>query len=136
MTISPPVTGDRDDPTRNEADAVAPSARLRAVQGPLPPDAGDAPPPVRLRREFKGLTVADLQREDVARLLPGVLRSALSYIEAGDYAAAERALPGQLATVHDGPGHQRRARRAWVVPLVVSLSALGALACVACWVLS
>ena len=88
--------------------------------------------------ESKGrsLTVADVQREDVARLLPGVVRSALSYIEAGDYAAAERALPGQMATVHDGPGHRRRARRAWVAPLTVFLGALGALACVACWLLS
>ena len=136
MTISRSVTGDRDDPTRTEADAVAPRARLRAVHGPLPSEAGDAPPPVRLRREFKGLTVADVQRDVLALLLPGVVRSALSYIEAGDYAAAERALPGQMATVHDGPGHRRRARRAWVAPLAVFLGALGALACVACWLLS
>ena len=72
--------------------------------------ATEPPPPIRLRREFKGLTVADIQQEEVAKMLPGQVRSALEWIERGDLAAAERALPGRLATVIEGPGHGRGSR--------------------------
>lgn len=100
--------------------------RLYAVKGPVPPAPEPAgPPPVRLRREFKGLTVADIQQEEVARVLPGQVRSALEWIERGDFVAAERALPGQLATVIEGPGHGRRTGGvgAGVITLLASLIA-------------
>lgn len=87
---------------------------LRAVDGPLGDP--DPPPTVRLRREFKGLTVADLSRDHVARRLPGQVRSALQHLERGAFAAAERALP---AAVLRGPGHGRRgARRALLLTLL------------------
>lgn len=68
-------------------------------------------PTVRLRREFKGLTVADLHNGEIAACLPGQVRSALNHIERGELDAAERALPGQFANVLAGPGHRRRQRR-------------------------
>ena len=104
------MTDDQDQPTGAGRPLAEERPRLRAVEGPVSPSPGVAdPPPVRLRREFKGLTVADIQRDEVARMLPGQVRSALEWIERGDLAAAERALPGQLATIVEGPGHGRRA---------------------------
>tara|TARA_R110002072_G_scaffold46591_2_gene128899 strand:- start:84707 stop:84994 length:288 start_codon:yes stop_codon:yes gene_type:complete len=86
-------------------------------------------PPVRLRREFKGLTVADLHREEIASRLPGQARSALNHIEHGDLDAAERALPGQFANVIAGPGFRRRHRyRAFAVAAVLAVLAGSALA--------
>ena len=77
---------------------------------------------MRLRREFKGLTVADIQQEEVAKMLPGQVRSALAWIERGDFVAAERALPGQLATIIEGPGHGRRAGGVGVFVMTVLAS--------------
>ncbi|MFK7739171.1 MAG: hypothetical protein AB8H80_02520 [Planctomycetota bacterium] len=92
---------------------------LRVVRGALPspdPAGGDMPEP-RLRREFKGLTIADLHREEIALMLPGKLRSALASIEAGDLPAADAALPAGYAAVDSGagvvlrgPGYARRSR--------------------------
>ena len=110
-----------------EEGAQAPP-RLRAVRGPLATEAGpEAPPPVRLRREFKGLTVADLLRDEVVESLPGQVRSALAHIERGDLAAAERALPGHFATVLEGPGHRRPRRVGWFVAVGVAAVVVGAL---------
>ena len=95
--------------------------RLRGG-GPGPVDALT----VRLRREFKGLTVAQLVTDlALSGRLPGQVRSALEQIDAGNLAAAERLLPGQFAAVLPGPGHRRGRRwaRAW---LLLSCGALAA----------
>ncbi len=83
-----------------------------------------APPTVRLVREFKGLTVADLLRDEIVERLPGQARHVLRQIERGDLAAAERALPGEFAPVLAGPA-PKRARR-WVLIAVVGLAAVAA----------
>lgn len=98
---------------------------LRAVVGPLGPV--EPPPPTKLRREFKGLTVADLLCADLVERLPGRVRSALRHLERGDLAAAERALPGEFPPVLPGPGHRRRrwrpSRRVVVVLLLAAIAA-------------
>lgn len=96
----------------------------------------DAPTAVPLRREYKGLTVADLWREDLVAKLPGQVRSALRHIQHGDWAAADRALPGDFAPVLPGPGHRRaeaRRRRLlwWVVGVVLLALLLASLGCAA-----
>ncbi len=90
--------------------------------GPL----GSPEPPraTKLRREFKGLTVADLLVAELAEQLPGRVRSALHQLERGDLAAAERALPGEFARVLPGPGHRRRRRVRWRRPLLLLLAAI------------
>jgi hypothetical protein len=109
------VTGDADD-KEPPAEAAPPAPRLVAVVGPRQPT--EPPPSVRLRREFKGLTVADLQRDEVVERLPGQVRSALRHLQRGDVAAAERALPGEFAPVLAGPGHRRPSRRVLVAAIV------------------
>jgi hypothetical protein len=113
------VTGDTEDRGNGDTqDAQRP--RLHAVVGPV---VGGAPaPPVRLVREFKGLTVADMTREDLVAKLPGQVKTALRHIETGDLAAAERALPGRFAQVLVGPGHRRRSRRLGWVVITVALA--------------
>jgi hypothetical protein len=104
---------------------------LTRVDGPL---AGQPnPPTVTLHREFKGLTVADLLRSEIVDRLPGQVRSALQHLQRGDFAAAERALPGEFAPVLPGPGHRRAERRAawlWLAAFVavVAMTIAGALA--------
>src|SRR5689334_5651250 len=103
------MTGDRE-PGATDPDGERATHKLRAVELVV----GDEPPPaVRLVREFKGLTVADLLRDELAARLPGQVRSALRHVERGDFEAAERALPGEFAPVLRGPGHFRRERRLW-----------------------
>lgn len=101
-------------------------APLRAVVGPLGPV--EPPPPTKLRREFKGLTVADLCCAELVEQLPGRVRSALRHLERGDLAAAERVLPGEFAPVLPGPGHRRRraSRRVVVVLLLAAIAATAA----------
>lgn len=82
--------------------------------------------PVQLRREYKGLTVADLQRDEIVDRLPGQVRSALHHLQRGDYAAAERALPGEFRPLLRGPGGQK-AR----TPLVLWLCVTAVLAATA-----
>jgi hypothetical protein len=96
------------------------------VRGPL---AGTTEPPpcIRLVREWKGLTVADLLRDEIVDRLPGQVRSALQNIERGDYAAADRAMPGDAAPILVGPGHRGEARWWWVC-LIGALAALLAFA--------
>lgn len=90
-------------------DARGSRTPLRAVAGPLGPS--EPLQPTRLRREFKGLTVADLSCAELVEKLPGRVRSALRHLERGDLAAAERVLPGEFAQVLAGPWQQRRERR-------------------------
>lgn len=82
---------------------------LRRVEGPIA--AAGGPPPVQLLREYKGLTVADLGRDEIVERLPGQVRTALHHLQRGDVAAAERALPGEFCPLLNGPGSQRRSRR-------------------------
>jgi hypothetical protein len=115
--------GDEQDVGRTGVPRGAARASLRAVDGPLGPP--EPPPATRLRREFKGLTVADLSCLELVEQLPGRVRSALRHLQRGDLAAAERAMPGEFAPVLPGPGHQRRQRsqRVLVVVLLVLLAA-------------
>jgi hypothetical protein len=86
-------------------------------------------PPVRLVREFKGPTVADLLRDEFAAQLPGQAWSALRRIEVGDFAAAE-AVPGGFAPILTGPGGRARRRR-WRVAAAIAVLATVAAAVVA-----
>lgn len=80
---------------------------------------------VRLRREFKGITVRDLIADaGLDEQLPGRVQSALEQIQKGDYAAAERALPGSFGSVIQGPFLRPRQRSR--VALWIVLSALAA----------
>lgn len=120
------MTGDQEDATPTDSSAAGGRTQLRAVQGPAAGPDEVAPPPVRLHREFKGLTVADLQLEEVARRLPGQVWSALEHLERGDFAAAEHALPGQLANIIEGPGHGRTPRAGGWLPMALGAAALAA----------
>lgn len=86
---------------------------------------------VRLRREFKGLTVADLVTDlALSERLPGQVRSALERIEEGDLAAADQLLPGHFGNVLAGPGH-RKVRKSGLRWLLLSLAVLAAVVVVA-----
>lgn len=103
------MTGDHDETTAGE-DSAPIRPRLRVVSGPIEGSAGR--PAVRLRREWKGLTGADLLRDEIVTRLPGQMRSVQQMLERGDFAAAERALPGEDGPVLlAGPGHRRRDHR-------------------------
>jgi hypothetical protein len=115
-----------DDDEAARSPAAGSGRRLCAVRGPLA--APEPPPPVRLVREWKGPTVADLLCDDVAERLPGRVQSAVAAIERGDLAAAERALPGEFPPVLVGPGHARAARRR--IAHAVACAALATLALV------
>lgn len=121
------MTGDHDDAT---TPGKAPSGppRLQAVRGPL---VGQVQPPaVRLWREWKGVTVADLQRDEFVARLPGQVQSALRHLERGDLRAADAALPGDFAPVLPGPGAVR-SRHRLVVALVAVAAVLAAVLFVA-----
>lgn len=113
------MTGDPEDTAKADGNGK-PGPRLQVVAGAL--DTSAPPPRVRLVREWKGLTVADLYRDELVERLPGQMRSALRHIEAGDFAAAERALPGDDTPVYAGPGHRRPERRLLV--LMVAMAAV------------
>jgi hypothetical protein len=86
----------------------------------------EPPPHVHLRREFKGLTVADLLRPEIVDRLPGQVRSVIHHLQRGDLQAAERAMPGEFTSVLPGPGHgraERRRRLRWM--LAAALAVLG-----------
>jgi|KBSSwiStaDraftv2_1062776.scaffolds.fasta_scaffold568971_2 hypothetical protein len=86
------------------------AAPMQRVAGSA--DTGGPAPGVRLRREFKGLTVRDLLADaGLDAQLPGAVRSALAHVERGDLAAADRALPGHFAPLLPGPGRDRLAAR-------------------------
>lgn len=99
--------------------------RLRALPGGGAGRTDPALASVRMVREWRGLTVADLLRPDVAGRLPGQVRSALAELERGDLAAADRKLPEACAPLLPGPGHRRMAQRrarACAAALVVLLA--------------
>lgn len=83
-------------------------------------------PAVRLCREWKGLTAADLLRDEVVERLPGRVLGALQHLRRGDLAAADRALPDVAPPLLAGPGSERRAS-GLVAFLVVVLCAVAAL---------
>lgn len=96
--------------------------------GPKAPHEPAAPPQVRLRREFKGLTVRDLLADaGLDDQLPGAARSALAHIERGDLVAAEAVLPGHFAPVLPGPGRdrvrRRRRRIVWITFVALAVAA-------------
>jgi hypothetical protein len=126
------VTDDKDKTgLAGDTDAMAP-LHLRVVSGPVMlVEEPERAPPVRLRREFKGLTVADLHRDEVASRLPGQVRSALNDIERGDFDAAERALPGEFVSVLAGPGYHRRYR--WREFAIVAVLAVLTGSAIASW---
>jgi len=95
-------------------------------------DPTTAPPPVQLVREYKGLTVADLLRDEIVERLPGQLRSALDHVRRGDFEAAEKALPGEFAPVLQGPGAGPRQRPTRLV-LWLLVTAVLAAGTVASW---
>jgi hypothetical protein len=74
-----------------------------------------------LRREFKGLTVADLHCSDLVEQLPGRVRTALRHLQRGDLAAAERVLPGEFASVLPGPWQRRQRRRQRTLAIVLTV---------------
>ena len=124
------VTGDDD--KEPPADAAPRVVHLQALPGQsqLPETPGE----VRLLREFKGLTVADLERDDVVARLPGQVRSALRHLRRGDLAAAEQAMPGEFAPVLAGPGHRSSVSRRLAV--AVGVLALTAAAALAYWLIA
>ena len=133
-SIHPAVTGEPDEPDQPHASGATTGPRMRAVQGPLG-GGGEPPPEVRLRREFKGLTVADLGRDEILARLPGQVRSALRHIERGELDAAERALPGHFAKEVPGPLPARPRRRlaALIVSVLAVLTAALVTALLGCW---
>lgn len=96
-------------PAGPERPELAERPRLRRLPGGGA-HGTDPTPPVRLHREFKGLTVADLVRIELVEQLPGTVHKAMRELQRGDVAAAEATLPGAFAPLLDGPG---RARRRW-----------------------
>jgi len=128
------VTGDDnnedlegDPPRESGASEVPNRTTLRRVDGPIDGSAevpGSAPA-VNLLREYKGLTVADLLRDEIVDRLPGQVRTAVHHLQQGDYAAAERALPGEFtvgesAPMLRGPGSERRTSHRLVFWLVTT----------------
>jgi hypothetical protein len=81
-------------------------------------------PAVRLRREFKGPTAAELlQDDDLVSRLPGKVRSAMNAIARGDLPAADALLPGGFGRVLAGPGRRDRRRLRLVVTAWILLGA-------------
>ncbi len=130
-----PVGGDNpndgDDPVDDTGVPAPSGTTLRRVDGPL--EAGASPPAIQLLREYKGLTLADLERDEIVDRLPGRVRTALHHIRAGDLQAADAALPGEFAatgSVLPGPGStaatRSRARFGLVVWLTVTAVMLAA----------
>jgi hypothetical protein len=98
--------------------------------GPALSGGGQPTVDVRLRREFKGLTVEELVADlGIDEQLPGRVQSALEAIRRGDLRAAEDALPGRFGAVLPGPGHRagtHRRRAFWIVVAALAAGAVGA----------
>jgi hypothetical protein len=77
-----------------------------------------------LYREFKGLTVGDVLRAEIAASLPGQVRKAARRLEDGDLAGALDELPGRFAPVLRGPGRAQRVRRRVLAMLLFGLIAV------------
>jgi hypothetical protein len=80
----------------------------------------DRPPPmIRLVREYKGPTVADLMRDDaLVAALPGRVRSVLQQLEHGDLAGADAAIDATRGRILSGPFAPRRWRRRWLLAML------------------
>lgn len=101
------------------------------------PGGGQPTVDVRLRREFKGLTVEELVADlGIDEQLPGRVQSALDAIRRGDLRAADEALPGRFGNVLVGPGHRRPARSRRVVWIVLAALAAGAVGATIPWLRS
>lgn len=81
---------------------------------------GDLPPTaVRLVREYKGPTVADLMRDDaLVAALPGRVRSVLQQLERGDFGSADAAMDATGGRILSGPFTPRRWRRRWLLAML------------------
>jgi hypothetical protein len=121
--------GDETGPQSAGSNGAMGKPRLTAV--PRSRAAEEPPPAVRLRREFKGLTVADLLRDEIVDRLPGQVRSACRHIENLDFAAAERQLPSAWAPVLPGPWRPRRER--WVLATTAVFAVVLVAATLAAW---
>lgn len=86
---------------------------------------------MQLCREWKGLTVADLYRDEFVGRLPGQVSKALAHLERGDLAAADQALPETAAAVLAGPGHRRYQYR--LLAALVAVTAIAAATALALW---
>jgi len=118
-----PQDGDQEPPPPGQGPGLHP---LRRVLTDEPPATA---PEVKLLREFKGLTVAELVQDlALSEQLPGLARSALHHVEQGDLAAAEQSLPGSFGSVLPGPGHRRPQATARFGRLLVAVLALAAAA--------
>ncbi len=113
-------------PAGPERPELAARPRLRRLSGG---GANGAEPAaqVRLHREFKGLTVADLVRLELVEQLPGTVHKAMRELQRGEVAAAEATLPGAFAPLLAGPGRVRRRWRRVQLGLLVLVALLLAL---------
>ncbi len=89
----------------------------------LPPSPGVATEAaeVRLVRQLKMPTVDHLVTEPSTETLPETMREVEQAVAEGDLSAADEMLESALATVLEGPGHQRRRPRFGFLPLVLWL---------------
>lgn len=102
--------------------------------GPLVVGGGQPVADVRLRREFKGLTVEELVADlGIDEQLPGRVQSALDAITRGDLPTALDALPGRFGAVLPGPGHRSAARSRPVLWIVLAALAAAALSATIPW---
>ena len=115
----------RQDGGPDDGDTPAGGKGLHRVVAPAAPEDAELPL-IRLRREYKGLTVRDLLADQgLDSQLPGRVRSALAHLERGDLAAADRDLPGRFGSVLRHPGLWATRRRRLLV-LAITLAALAA----------
>lgn len=105
--------------------------------GPTLAGGGQPSVDVRLRREFKGLTVEELVADlGIDEQLPGRVQSALEAIRRGDLRGADEALPGRFGAVLPGPGHRSGSRSRRVLWIVVAALAAGAVSATIPWLRS
>lgn len=105
--------------------------------GPALSGGGQPSVDVRLRREFKGLTVEELVADlGIDEQLPGRVQSALESIRRGDLRGADEALPGRFGAVLPGPGHRRPSRSRRVAWIVLAALAAGAVSATIPWLRS
>lgn len=119
-------------PMRHEGSDPPEGNAGRSVRGPAVPwgeplrgEGAVVAAGVRLRREFKGLTVRDLLADQgLDEQLPGRVASALENIRRCDYAAAERDLPGDFGKVLEGPNRRCARRRfaRWIVLCALAIA--------------
>jgi hypothetical protein len=107
----------------------SPQARPRPLQALHGGGAADdrPPPTIRLVREYKGPTVADLMRDDaLVAALPGRVRSVLQQLERGDFGGADSALDAASGRILSGPFAPRRWRRRLLLAMLAVAAAAAA----------